>query len=167
MSCVLTLAMDETAQQHFESLRQQWFPKELNRVPAHITLFHKLPESEDTIEALHSVSKLTQPFSMRVAEVRLIGKGVAYFVESRQLMSIHGELSTLFQDSLIKQDQQKFRPHVVVQNKVTPDEARKTLQTLETNFAPWNCTAVGLDFWRYIEGDWLPLMRFAFQRPVD
>jgi 2'-5' RNA ligase len=167
MSCVLTLAMEESAHHHFESLRQQWFPKELNRVPAHITLFHKLPESEETIEALHSVSILTESFSMRVAELRSIGEGVAYFVESRQLMSIHRELSTLFQDSLIKQDQQKFRPHVVVQNKVTPDEARKTLQTLEADFAPWNFAAVGLDLWRYIDGDWLPLMRFAFQQPVN
>ncbi|MBS1955196.1 MAG: 2'-5' RNA ligase family protein [Cyanobacteria bacterium SZAS-4] len=162
MSCVLTLAMDPEAQQRFEDARQKWFPKERNFIPAHLTLFHVLPESEETMHVLSVVSNAVAQFPMRIAEIRSLGRGVAYFLESKQLTELHRYLSANFQDFLTAQDKQKFHPHVVVQNKVAPEVAKATLEVLRSDFAPSFCTAVGLDLWRYVDGHWLPLKRFVF-----
>jgi hypothetical protein len=40
---ILTLRMDDLSQQGFNRLREEHFPKARNFIPAHLTLFHKLP----------------------------------------------------------------------------------------------------------------------------
>lgn len=162
MSCVLTLALDDLSQRRFEELRQQHFPPELNRIPAHLSLFHTLPEMEETVAALQAISSAQQRFPLRVAQVQSIGKGVAFFLESAAAKLLHRQLSEAFLDHLTSQDRQGFRPHVVAQNKVKPDQAKATLALLQTGFQPWTCEAVGLDLWRYLGGPWQHLQRFPF-----
>lgn len=164
MSCVLTLAMDPEAQQRFEDARQKWFPKERNFIPAHLTLFHVLPESEETMHVLCNASNAVAPFVMRIAEIRSLGRGVAYFLDSKQLLDLHRDLSANFQAFLTAQDKQKYCPHVVVQNKVAPEVAKATLEALRSDFTPSVCTAIGLDLWRYVDGHWLLLKRFELSR---
>lgn len=163
MSCVLTLALDEAAQERFEALRQRWFPAELNRIPAHLSLFHTLPESEATTASLLRVASGERVFEMRVAEVKTIGRGVAFFLESPGAKRVHRALTEAFADELTPQDRQGFRPHVVAQNKVDPKVARETLAILQAGFSAWNCEAVGLDLWRYLGGPWKHLRRFPFR----
>lgn len=163
MSCVLTLALDDEAQRRFEEERQQYFPPALNRIPAHLSLFHTLEEEEATSIALQGVAEAQHVFSMHVAEVRSLGKGVAYFLASAEAKSLHRTLSTAFAGQLSAQDRQGFRPHVVVQNKVAPEVARTTLAQLQARFKPWQVSAVGLDLWRYLGGPWLHLQRFDFE----
>lgn len=162
MSCVLTLALDDISQQRFEELRQQHFPPELNRIPAHLSLFHTIPEVDETVAALNAIASAQQTFPMRVAEVKSLGKGVAFFLESAQARALHRHLSAAFADHLTPQDRQGFRPHVVAQNKVKPEQARVTLALLQAGFQPWTCEAVGLDLWRYLGGPWHHLQRFPF-----
>ena len=162
MSCVLTLALEPAAQERFEALRQQHFPAELNRIPAHLTLFHTLPESPETSAVLSGLAGHTVPFRMRVAELRSIGRGVAMFLESPEAKALHRALTGEFAGALSAQDRQGFRPHVVVQNKVAPAVARDTLALLNAGFAPWTCGAVGMDLWRYLGGPWQHLKRFNF-----
>jgi hypothetical protein len=40
---ILTLGLDRASFERFEALRRAHFPPALNRVPAHVTLFHHLP----------------------------------------------------------------------------------------------------------------------------
>jgi len=162
MSCVLTLALDDASQQRFEGLRQRYFPPELNRIPAHLSLFHTLPESEQTTAALTVFAAGQQAFVMRVSQVRSLGKGVALFLESPEAKSLHRRLSEVFAEHLTAQDRQGFQPHVVAQNKVTPEQAKATLALLQAGFQPWTCEAIGLELWRYLGGPWLHLQRFAF-----
>lgn len=162
MSCVLTLTLDDAAQEHFEALRQQWFPPERNQIPAHLTLFHMLPDAEETAAALDKIARETRPFSMVVNELRSLGRGVAYFLDSHEAKSLHRNLSGVFAEHLSTQDRHGFRPHVVVQNKVDSRQARETLAILSADFAPWRCEAVGMDLWFYQGGPWLHLQRFAF-----
>ena len=163
MSCVLTLALDDAAQERFERLRQQWFPPELNRIPAHLSLFHTLPESDAVIASLGQLAWKQRAFPMRVAEVKSIGRGVAFFLESAEAKRLHRTLSETFAEHLTVQDRQGFRPHVVAQNKVAPQAARETLAILQAGFSPWQCSAVGLDLWRYLSGPWQHQQRFSFQ----
>ncbi len=162
MSCVLTLALDDESQQRFEDLRQQHFPPELNRIPAHLTLFHSLPEGDEVTHSLHAVATGQARFAMRVAELRSIGRGVAFFLDAPPAKRLHRELSAQFDAHLSSQDRQGFRPHVVAQNKVTPQKAKETLALLHAGFQPWTCEAVGLDLWRYMGGPWHFLQRFPF-----
>ena len=162
MSCVLTLALDDDAQERFEQLRQRWFPPELNRIPAHLSLFHTLPESAETDAALAEAAGQTCRFPLAVDQVRSIGKGVAFFLTSPGAQRVHRVLSGMFADVLTAQDRQGFRPHVVAQNKVTPAAAKQTLALLQAGFTPWTCEAVGLDLWRYLGGPWKHLRRFPF-----
>ena len=162
MSCVLTLALDEPAQARFEAVRQQWFPPELNRIPAHLTLFHTLPQSQETVDSLTGVAASQNPFDMRVAHVRSIGRGVAFFIDSTEAVRLHRSLSAAFSHVLSAQDRQGFRPHVVAQNKVAPAVAKETLALLQAGFQPWMCQAVGVDLWRYLGGPWEFIRRFKF-----
>lgn len=158
----MTLALDGPAQAKFEAVRQQWFPPELNRIPAHLTLFHTLPESQETVDSLTGVATSQTAFDMRVAHVRSIGRGVAFFIDSTEAVRLHRALSAAFTHVLSAQDRQGFRPHVVAQNKVAPAVAKQTLALLQAGFQPWTCEAVGVDLWRYLGGPWEFIRRFDF-----
>ena len=162
MSCVLTLALDDASQQRFDVERRRYFPPALNRIPAHLTLFHTLPEDDGTIDSLQSTAAVTTAFALRVTEVRSLGRGVAFSLESRDLLELHRSLRASFEPVLSAQDLQGFRPHVVAQNKVSAEVARDTLQALRGEFTPWGARGVGLDLWRYLDGPWQHLQRFAF-----
>ncbi len=167
MSCVLTLALDEGSQNRFQAERTRYFPPERNLIPAHLTLFHTLPESDATASLLSDAARDQQTFSMRVTELRSIGRGVAYFLDAPEANALHRRLSAAFAEELSLQDRHGFRPHVVVQNKVTPEKARITLAELQARFAPWTAHAVGLDLWRYLGGPWQHLRRFDFKSDPD
>jgi 2'-5' RNA ligase len=162
VSCVLTLALDDASQQRFEVERRRYFPPALNRIPAHLTLFHTLPEEDHTNAALRSLAVRTTIFSVHVSEVRSIGRGVAFAVQSPELLTLHRSLRAAFEQVLSVQDRQGFRPHVVAQNKVTPEVARETLKAFHAEFVPWESQGVGLDLWRYLGGPWEHLERFPF-----
>ena len=162
MSCVLTLALDDEAQHRFESLRQRHFLPARNRIPAHLTLFHTLPKTAETLARLREISALQQVFSLDMKAPKSIGRGVAYFFESAAAVALHHRLSAVFAEDLSAQDRQGFRPHVVVQNKVTGDVSKATLALLLEGFEPSPVRAVGLDLWRYLDGPWEHMQRFAF-----
>jgi 2'-5' RNA ligase len=158
----LTLALNPAAQECFERLRRQWFPPALNRIPAHVTLFHTLPEDDETAAVLLACGASQASFAMELSEPRLIGRGVAYFFVSSEVVALHGALRRRLERHLSAQDRQGFRPHIVVQNKVTPELARSTLAALEREVLPSHVEAIGLDLWRYLGGPWEHLRRFPF-----
>ncbi len=160
---VLTLKLDDASQARFETLRRAHFPPERNQIPAHLTLFHALPGEDWIADALELVAQNTQEFSLRVTGVRSLGKGVAYSLSSPELAGVHAALAEQFATMLPAQDRQRFMPHVVVQNKVTPQAARELLTELQQSFVPWTVQAVGLDLWHYLGGPWEHAHTFAFQ----
>ena len=162
---ILTLRLDPAAQQTFDDLRKLHFPPARNQIPAHLTLFHALP-SEPWVHAhLDRIANACAPFSLRVTGLRSLGKGVAYTLAAPELQALHADLSTSFVDELIPQDRQRFMPHVVVQNKATPEAARTLLAQLTRNFAPWVVTAEGLDLWHYLGGPWQHVHTFHLRTP--
>ena len=151
---ILTLKLDSSSQAYFDALRKRHFPPERNRIPAHLTLFHALPATAEVREVLQAEADSVRSFPMRVARVASMGHGVAFFLESPQLQTLHRLLSQSFEPFLNAQDRMGFRPHVVVQNKVAPDEAKTTLTRLEAQFTPFNVQAEGLGWWNYLGGPW-------------
>lgn len=162
---VLTLTLDEEATKFFNQLRQQHFPAERNYLEAHLTLFHQLPggEADRLVSELASVSPQYRPLPMAVKEVRLLGRGVAYRLESPLLQQLHRQLQKKWQSYLTAQDQQRLWPHVTVQNKVSPDEAQRLHQQLSKNFTPFEAIGTGLHLWEYRGGPWQSVQQFGFR----
>ena len=80
-----------------------------------------------------------------------------------ELNALHGSLAKSFEPWLIPQDRQKFKPHVVVQNKVTNDVAKQTFAELKTTFEPFTVQAIGLCLWTYLGGPWRLEREFVFE----
>jgi 2'-5' RNA ligase len=161
---ILTLRFDPETQSLFEGLRQLYFPPERNQIPAHLTLFHHLPDTVLIRTELCHAAQAQEAFPVRVTGLRSLGKGVAYTLASPLLLDLHRCLADAFQDHLIPQDRQRFMPHVVVQNKATPEEARGLLAKLQQQFEPWSVQAIGLDRWEYLGGPWRHLETHEFRK---
>jgi 2'-5' RNA ligase len=161
MTTILTLKLDPASQARFEALRQQHYPSHLNQIPAHLTLFHQLPPLEEIESTLQHAAQRS-PFPVEVNGLRSLGRGVAFTLASAELHRLHAELSQRFEGYLTAQDRQKFQPHIVVQNKATPEAARALLAQLRAEFRPFPVQAVGLDLWHYLGGPWELAQSFCF-----
>ncbi len=166
---ILTLALEPAAQADFEAQRRRYFPATRNQIPAHVSLFHALPGEE--LPAIRTrlveLAPATAPFFVHVHDVQKLGRGVAYALAAEPLAHIHAELRAAWLPWLTPQDQQGFRPHVVVQNKVDPEEARGLFARLSASFRPYSVEATGLLLWRYLGGPWALEEAFAFAPPAD
>jgi 2'-5' RNA ligase len=161
---VVTLLLDDAAQARFDALRTAYFPTGRTLVGAHVTLFHALPgEHVDAVRADLAAVAMRSTFPVAVTGVMSLGRGVAYRLHSAELESVHAVLRSRWRSWLTPQDAQPFRPHVTVQNKVSPERARETLALLDGEFSPWEATASGLALWAYAGGPWDPLARFPFR----
>ena len=161
---ILTLALDAVNQARFTALRTQHFPPERNYLAAHLTLFHALPGTHRaTVEAIvQQVVAATAPLELEVSGLLFLGQGVAYQLESAKLRSLHAELQKQFAThfELTPQDQRPLRPHVTVQNKVPPANARALQAELQATFRPWNARGTALQLWEYQGGPWKAIESF-------
>ena len=154
MTTIVTLALEEEAQRWFDAQRQAYFPPALNHIPAHLSLFHSLPGNATTRGILCETAADQQPFTMTVDGVRSMGRGVLYTFASPELEALHNILAASFKTFLTPQDRQPLRPHVVVQNKVEPEEAKALLAELQAGFVSRSVEATGLTWWEYLGGPW-------------
>lgn len=161
---IVTAALDEGAFAWFEDLRQSHFPRHRNQVPAHLTLFHALPGRHERIVAqtLTAACKTRRACQLNVRGPWSLGNGVAYKIASPDLDDLRTNLAKTFSPWLTRQDQAPFRPHITVQNKATPDDARLLLEQLQLEFEPFPIFAEGLLLWRYLGGPWALVERFEF-----
>ena len=163
MPLILTVQLDEESQLFFTEKRKKYFPPERNFLDAHLTLFHHLPDEEMTIiETIEDNCKQQKTISLNVTEVKSIGKGVAYKVESKEVVALHKRLQKEWLPYLTTQDRQGLWPHVTIQNKVTVEEAKRTLEEEKTNFTPFTTQAKGVILWRYLNGPWQWYRSFPF-----
>ena len=161
---ILTLKIDDASQGMFDRLREEHFPKERNFIPAHLTLFHMFPgDGEYEISStLQDLCRQRKPFSLTVTGLVFMGRGVGYRLESSTLPTVRKELADGWWPYLGAQDRKGFRPHVTVQNKVSPEVARDLHRRLEDSFSPFEVCAEGLLLWRYLGGPWEPVGSYGF-----
>ncbi|MEO6502627.1 MAG: 2'-5' RNA ligase family protein [Jatrophihabitantaceae bacterium] len=168
---VVTLEIDDEAQARFDRERAALFPPGRTQVGAHVTLFHAVPAAQEpAVLAALAAAAVREPFGVEVFELMPLGRGVAYRLRSAELLALHRQLQSSWWDGLSAQDRQGFRPHVTVQNKVSPEVASRTLAQLRHGFAPFEITARALRLWRYDGGPWIGLARFqlgAASRPAS
>jgi hypothetical protein len=147
-----------------DGLRRAHYPPERNRLPAHLTLFHHLPPSLGA-ELKHRLSEAVRAPRPRADVAGLIdlGGGVAVRIVSPALEAIRDELAAAFRGMLTPQDQVGWRPHVTIQNKVAPAQARALRERLAADFRPREVRIEGLAVSAYRHGLWEPLSRHMFR----
>ena len=161
---ILTLKLDKYDLDYFTALRQKHFPPEQNFIDAHLTLFHALPNQPIIIETGKEVAGNNFPFTLAVNSLVSIGNGVAFKIESRELLQLHKGLQSAWLEFLSPQDRQKLWPHITVQNKVPAAQASTVLAELSTNFQPFMIEAKGLELWEYLNGPWRMVDHVDFRR---
>ena len=152
----MTLCLDACAQAWFDARRRAHFPADRLVVDAHLTLFHALP-GEREAEVAACLARLCADraaFPVRVAGLRSLGRGVAYRIEAPDASVLRACVARAFAGDLSAQDRAAWSAHVTVQNKVSPELARRTLAMLSAEPGPGPVTATGLALWRYRGGPW-------------
>jgi hypothetical protein len=148
-----------------QELRRTHYPPARDQVPAHLTLFRQLPPSaEAELSARLADAVRARPPEARIAGVIDLGEGTALRVESEALARIRDDIAEALHGLLMPQDQAPWRPHVTIQNKVEPREARRLQQQLRAAFEPRRLAIRALATWRYLGGPWEPLKTHAFRR---
>lgn len=162
---ILTLKLDASTFAVLNNLREAHFPPERNFLAAHITLFHALPGDQELAitQTLEDTCLETPGLALNLPKPRFMGRGVAVEVHSPALVQLRQELATTWQAWLTPQDQQGYRPHVTIQNKVSAEQARQLYQQLQSQWQPLAATGEGLLLWRYLGGPWELLQEFPFQ----
>jgi hypothetical protein len=153
---IVTAAFDPGSARVFGDLRDRHFPPDRNIVPAHLTLFHHLPgeRAAEWIADLRDARPAAGATPFSTSSLRFLGRGVAVDINCPVLTAVRRDLAARWADVLSAQDRQSFRPHVTIQNKVAPAEARALHAELLLSLRPISGTIVGLDLWHYRGGPW-------------
>jgi 2'-5' RNA ligase superfamily len=146
-------------------LRRAHFPPERNYLDAHITLFHHLPPGHlpEIKSRLATLASESPPPLAWLSEVMSLGRGVAYRIDSPELLSLRDELAHDFRGLLIPQDQARPRLHITIQNKVEPHIAKALHAALSATFEPRLLTISGLAAHYYRGGPWEHIGRWPFR----
>ncbi|QPC70912.1 hypothetical protein HYE68_001664 [Fusarium pseudograminearum] len=162
---VLTLLTDNGHQQTMTALRRQWFPPDILKVDAHVTLFHALPGSK-LVELKQDIADLAAriekfQIAVGVKGVFDMGKGVGIRCSNigdfkSKASSLRSELRDKWEPFLSKQDKQEmWRGHYTIMNKQNDkEEVQKCLAYLREGHANSKGTVEGLTLWRYDRGWW-------------
>lgn len=165
---ILTLKLEPTAFEMLDALRRAHFPPERNFIPAHITLFHALPGGRhDAIaSAARDICRATPAPWLSLPAPRFLGRGVAIEVSAPELLRLRARLAAEWAPWLGAQDRQGYRPHVTIQNKVAPAQARQLYNDLAARWAPLEARGVALLLWHYLGGPWQLAGEFPFAGEV-
>ncbi|WBO24106.1 2'-5' RNA ligase family protein [Sphingomonas abietis] len=148
-----------------DRLRQTHFPAERNQLPAHLTLFHHLPPSllPELDRRLRAETRTLRRPEASIGEPMMLGRGVALRVRCGALEALRERLAEAFVGLLTPQDSAGWRPHVTIQNKADPADAKALHRQMEQEFRdprPLLLTGVATFFYR--GGPWEPVARYRF-----
>ena len=162
---ILTAQMDRESFARLDALRQAHFPDRGYRLPAHLTLFHHLPGADEAAVALHiaAAARRCPPLPLRFEALMPLGRGTAVRAAAPGLRALRAALAAHWAGALTPQDAGGFRPHVTVQNKVSPEVAAASRAAIAAAFAPWEGAATGLILWHYRGGPWEEAGRWRFR----
>ena len=147
-----------------DGLRRAHYPLDRNRLRAHVTLFHALPPSaENEVRRLLGELARSVPPEARVSGIFNMGKGTAFDIDSPAMVALHGEAAERMHGLLTRQDAQRLRLHVTIQNKVTPEAARALQAELAASFGQRRFRFRGFGLYAWEDGLWRELRVFPFR----
>ncbi|KAK5005312.1 hypothetical protein LTR60_006296, partial [Cryomyces antarcticus] len=174
---VLTLLTTPTHAAALTALRTQHFPPALNKLDAHLTLFHALPAAHlrGITAALAALATTTPPFALATGPAFRLRQGVAVAVPwgagGARARSVRDRLrADLLARGVPLSEQDRaegWRAHYTLMNKVA-DEAvvEAALREVRRGFVEAGGSAgvvLGLVLWRYERGWWRDGREFRFR----
>ncbi len=160
---IVTLKLEDDAQEIFNSLRTKYYPKHVNFLPAHCTLFHTLPSNKPVIYQALEASCVRSMLVLNVNDIQLNSNGVAYSIVSEELQKLHKSLQKKYKPWLTRKDSSRLKPHITIQNKVTSFKASRLHESLMKSFEPFEIKASGFSTWLYVKGPWKHLSDYYFE----
>jgi 2'-5' RNA ligase len=162
---ILTVELDGESFARLDELRRRHYPPERNLVPAHVTLFGRLPadHAREFKALLRQVATGRKPTELELGSAKAMETGVAIFLRSPRLTALREALAAEWWPWLADRDRAGFRPHVTIQNGVSAAEARETQQSIAATFRLRKARGVGLHLWRYRDGPWEHVQLFPFR----
>jgi 2'-5' RNA ligase len=158
---ILTAEIDGESFAWLDALRQRHFPPERNFLPAHLTLFHRC--SRRQIHQLRLMEMPPEPIGLDFDAVRSLGAGVAIHASSAMLERFRHDVKEKMGGPVSRQDDQRWIPHVTIQNKVPADVARALHRKMESQFSARTGSVPGLLIWEYLNGPWKLMHRLPFE----
>lgn len=160
---ILALRTDAAHHERMTALRNRYFPAKINKLEAHIALFRALPGTK--LDTLHSdireLVEATKPFPIKATRPFPMGHGVGINAYAPEANAIFERLKECWADFLSKQDQ-SFRAHYTVQNKVEKEEVESTLKEIKESFQVDEGMVEGLVLYRYDKGFWRHSQEYVF-----
>lgn len=123
-------------------------------------MFHHLPPSleSEVRQRLGEAAREGAPVARATGLISL-GRGVAYRIESQDLADVRAVLADRWRPMLTPRDQNEWRPHVTIQNKLDSLTAKALLTDLQADFRPRSVEIAGYAAWWYRGGPWELLSR--------
>lgn len=162
---LVTLGMDPASFGRLDTLRNRYYPPHRNIVPAHVSLFHKLPADEQAAiggTLAHAAAKLP-PIPLHFGRLEKLGGGLAVAVSAPGLARLHAWFNRRFAVWLTPQDRQPFWPHVTLMNKAPRANVARAFAELSASWEPWNGVGESLLLWRYRDGPWELASEYRFR----
>ncbi|KAL8669342.1 MAG: hypothetical protein Q9168_006058, partial [Polycauliona sp. 1 TL-2023] len=130
---ILALQTDPAHHKAVTALRNQHFPAKINKLSAHVALFRALPGSQLPLiqSSIQQLVQHHQPFPISTGEPFLMAHGVGLHVHVKPAVEIFQALKEQWHGFLSKQDQ-SFRAHYTIQNKVERADAEKCLEDIQS-----------------------------------
>ncbi|KAL8765959.1 MAG: hypothetical protein Q9209_007106 [Squamulea sp. 1 TL-2023] len=152
---ILALNTDTLHHHVVTALRNKHFPANINKLSAHVALFRALPGSQlATVQsAIEHVVRHYEPFPISTGEPFLMAHGVGLEVHVEPAKHIYQVLKRQWNGFLSTQDQ-NFKAHYTIQNKVQKSIAQKTLVEVRQDFDGSNGMVSGLSLYLYDRGYW-------------
>lgn len=170
---VLTLRTDKAHHDRMTALRQRYFPPRINKLDAHLTLFHALPDGRldsHILPTIRAVAAQTAPFEIHASKPIRLKHGIAVSVSGeqggKQAQDVHRALLSEWagQRFLSQQDAGGFRAHYTIMNKV--DDENQVAEAFDEVTAGWKGdwgVVDGLSMWQYVKGWWRWQEDFEFE----
>lgn len=161
---ILAAQLDAESFAWLDALRRAHFPPERNVLSAHLTMFHRLSPSQ--VELLQSVRLPAAPISLQFDGVMFLGFGNAIRVMSPGLEQLRADVKAAMGDGLSRQDDQRWTPHVTIQNKAAAADARALHAALTSELRACSGWARALDIYEYVGGPWKHTRALPFGTPL-
>jgi hypothetical protein len=148
-----------------DGLRREHFPPERNHLEAHVTLFHAFaPSLFEELKRLMAgfASEYAAP-EAQITGLLDFGRGTALRIDSPGICAIRAAIADHFHGALTAQDNAPLRPHITIQNKVTPEAAKALQRHLAALLEPRRFRFTGLGLHLYQGGPWQAVGRWPFR----
>lgn len=160
---ILAAELDAESFAWLDALRRAYFPPERNVLSAHLTMFHRLSPLQ--VERLQAMQLPAGPVPLAFEGVMFLGFGNAIRATSPGLEELRADVKAIIGDGLSRQDEQRWTPHVTIQNKVAAPAARALHAVLAQDFQIRTGSACGLQVFEYVGGPWQLIRARPFEPP--